>query len=180
MVSPLPSFCLLGTAALLCAGVAVWDGDILPAVGAPLQANAAIADSTTSVEAESVSPDKKVRIAKASDGLFYVYARVNGMPVRFLVDTGANLVVLTAADARRVGALGGVVNPIDTIATAGGTSRMGRVTLERVSVAGRELAGVDAAVMHGGLSVSLMGQNMLSKLGPIMLTADEMSFPKDR
>jgi aspartyl protease family protein len=42
-------------------------------------------------------------ISKASDGHFWAEAEVNGERVRFLVDTGATAVALTAADAQRLG-----------------------------------------------------------------------------
>ncbi|KQS04165.1 hypothetical protein ASG11_07805 [Sphingomonas sp. Leaf357] len=180
MVSTLPSLCSLGTAVLLFASVNLGGEDSPHGEGTRLQANAAIADQAVTDLPALARPDDRIRIAKASDGLFYVRAKVNGTPVRFLVDTGANLVVLTAADARRVGAAAGAAHLLGDIETAGGTSRMGRVTLDRVTVAGRDLADVDAAVMHNGLKVSLMGQNLLAKLGPIMLSADEMSLQKDR
>ncbi|RYD19717.1 MAG: TIGR02281 family clan AA aspartic protease, partial [Lysobacteraceae bacterium] len=50
------------------------------------------------------SPALNRRFSRASDGLFYVVGRVNGVKVRFLLDTGATMVVLTPADAARVGA----------------------------------------------------------------------------
>ncbi|HQT54100.1 MAG TPA: TIGR02281 family clan AA aspartic protease, partial [Phenylobacterium sp.] len=42
-------------------------------------------------------------IAKASDGHYWAQGTVNGSSVRFLVDTGATAVALTAADAQRLG-----------------------------------------------------------------------------
>src|SRR5688500_6079381 len=43
------------------------------------------------------------RLQRSADGHFYVDAQVNGARIRFLVDTGATFVALTAADARRAG-----------------------------------------------------------------------------
>ncbi len=45
----------------------------------------------------------EVSIPRAPDGKFYAEASVNGTRVRFLIDTGATGIVLTTADARRVG-----------------------------------------------------------------------------
>ena len=42
-------------------------------------------------------------ISRAPDGHFYLDAQVNGAQVHFLVDTGASMVALTAADAQRAG-----------------------------------------------------------------------------
>lgn len=46
---------------------------------------------------------KETVIERESNGHFYVYAKVNGELVRFLVDTGASGVALTTEDAQRVG-----------------------------------------------------------------------------
>ena len=43
----------------------------------------------------SVTPD--------SDGIYYIFADVNGARVRFVIDTGSDDVVLTRKDAQRVG-----------------------------------------------------------------------------
>ena len=48
-------------------------------------------------------PDGSIELRRASDGHFHAEALVNGVPVRFLVDTGASELVLSVADAARVG-----------------------------------------------------------------------------
>jgi aspartyl protease family protein len=121
-----------------------------------------------------------VSTTKSPDGLFYVTGMIKGVPIRFLVDTGANLVVLTPEDARRIGLAPTQAGAPGDIETAGGPSQIDRVTLDKVSVAGREFGGIDAAVMHNGLKVSLLGQNLLSKLGPITMTGDELTFSPQR
>lgn len=121
-----------------------------------------------------------VTIAKAPDGLFYVSGTVNGTEVRFLVDTGANMVVLTDEDARRVGVSPRNGGTADSIETAGGRSSMDRVSLGHVSVGGRDVTNIDAAVMRKGLQISLLGQNLLSKLGPITMSGDEMTLSSPR
>ena len=115
-----------------------------------------------------------VRLTKAPDGLFYISALVNGTPVRFLVDTGANLVVLTANDAKRTGINGQTSQTVGLMDTASGSTAMERVRLQSVNVAGQEGSNIDAAVMHGGLKVSLLGQSMLSKLGDMTISGDEI------
>lgn len=113
-------------------------------------------------------------IARADDGLFYAVARVNGRPVRFLIDTGSNVVMLTAADARRVGLgpeserLGG------SVATAGGTAAMGWARLASVELGGRRLSGVQAGIVRHGLPVSLLGQSMLARFTSITISGDRM------
>lgn len=113
-----------------------------------------------------------VELARAGDGLFYATATVNGRPVRFLVDTGANVMLLTAADARRVGAARA---PAATrLATAGGSAAMAWTRLDTVELAGRRLAGVQAGVVAHGLPVSLLGQDMLSRFAVVTIAGDRM------
>jgi aspartyl protease family protein len=111
---------------------------------------------------------------RADDGLFYVPAMVNGKQVRFLLDTGANMVVLTPEDARRIGVDVGSDGTSDNIETAAGRSSMDRVMLDQVHVAGQNVKRVEAAVVRNGLQVSLLGQNVLARLGPITMTRDQI------
>ena len=43
---------------------------------------------------------KEVEFYRAKDGHFYVTAHVHGIPIKFLVDTGATDVILSAEDAK--------------------------------------------------------------------------------
>jgi aspartyl protease family protein len=180
MISLNPSLLALLGAALLCANDnAVADGNETPAQR-PFAANTAITQQPVSVIRVAEPAARAVTISKAPDGLFYVSGEINGTPIRFLVDTGANLVVLTADDARRVGLPLGDALSAGSIETAGGQSNMDRVSLDRVNVAGRQVANVDAAVMRDGLKVSLLGQNLLSRLGPITMSGDEITLQSPR
>jgi aspartyl protease family protein len=117
-------------------------------------------------------------VARASDGLFYVHAKVNGQPVRFLVDTGATVVVLSDADARAVGAMPASGGYNARMATAGGSRPMAWTKLGHVQIAGQDVRGVTAAVVSGGPGVSLLGQNLLSKLGGLHIAGDRLEFDR--
>lgn len=113
-------------------------------------------------------------IRRHADGLFYAVARVNGAPVRFLVDTGSSVVILAPVDARRAGV--DRAGPPSAVRTAAGTATMERATLASVTVAGRTLHDVDAAVAPASVTVSLMGQAMLSRLGSLRIEGDSLTF----
>jgi aspartyl protease family protein len=107
-------------------------------------------------------------LARAPDGLFYVTAAVNGVPVRFVVDTGANVVVLTGADAAAAGVSGGSAG--GALHTAGGTARMRRATIVRLTIGGHAIAGADAVIVgNDGPPHSLLGQSALSQLESVTL-----------
>ncbi|WP_242139355.1 TIGR02281 family clan AA aspartic protease [Sphingomonas sp. TREG-RG-20F-R18-01] len=127
-------------------------------------------------EDSDAPPTMRRRFTRATDGLFYVTARVNGVKVRFLVDTGATMVVLTPGDAMRVGATDTVASRHAVMETAAGPSAIDRVTLDQVALAGHTVAGVDAAVVRRGLRVSLLGQDLLSRLGPVTISGNALEL----
>jgi len=112
-------------------------------------------------------------IDRDASGQFHVDAEVEGTPVRFLVDTGADLVALAPDDAQRLGLMpdAGSFRPI--LRTASGTGYGAPVRIDRLVVADHELENVDAVVVRG-LSVSLLGQSALRRLGPVSLDGDRL------
>ena len=126
------------------------------------------------IRAATASTGAVTRAVKGADGLFYVTARVNGTPIRFVVDTGANVIVLTADDARRAGVRSHSAS--ERMETAAGGSAMRWATLDRVDLAGRRLTGTRAAVVEDGLKRSLLGQNALSHLDSVTLAGDRLEL----
>jgi aspartyl protease family protein len=121
-------------------------------------------------------PASGQRTSRSADGLFYVTARVNGKPMRFLVDTGASVVVLTAADARLAGLNLANHSFSANVETVGGNTQMAWTTLEHVEIAGRDVQKVRAAIVQNGLGVSLLGQNALAKLASVTIEGDQLSI----
>jgi aspartyl protease family protein len=97
-------------------------------------------------------------------GHFSADGKVNGQSIRFMIDTGATITAIPAADARRLGidlAKGQVV----LLRTANGTARARQVKLDVVSVGGVTLYDVDAVVMEGdGLTMPLLGMSFLNRM----------------
>ena len=181
MLSTYHSVFVLPVVALLCLGKTVDSIPIDGSVNRHPAANVGIASpSASKMQPAAVPGGKDITISKAADGLFYMSGKINGTAVRFLIDTGANMVVLTSDDARRLGLASSTNRMNDRIETAGGQSHMSRVSLDAVDVAGHHVERVDAAVMPDGLRVSLLGQNLLSKLGQINMSGDEITFRKSR
>ena len=167
---------MLPVVALLCLGKTGEPIDVHRPANQPATANVGIANKSVSKIQSTAPGGRDIIISKASDGLFYMSGKINGTAVRFLIDTGANMVVLTSDDARRLGLASSTSWMNDKIETAGGQSQMGRVSLDAVDVAGHHIEGVEAAVMPAGLQVSLLGQNLLSRLGQINMSGDELTF----
>lgn len=112
-------------------------------------------------------------LERAEDGHFYVDAQVNGMPVHFLVDTGATGVALTTADAQRAG-LNFQESQFEVVGSGASGEVEGKiVTLDRVSLDGKTVNNVSGVILAGG-EQSLLGQSFLSRMGKIEITAEQM------
>ena len=97
-------------------------------------------------------------------GHFSADGKVNGQPIRFMVDTGATVTAIPAADARRLG-IDASKGPVVLLRTANGTARARQVKLDVVSVGDLTLYGVEAVVMEGdGLSLPLLGMSFLNRM----------------
>lgn len=117
-----------------------------------------------------------VDILRAGDGLFYVTGDVDGTPIRFVVDTGATVVVLTPADARKLGIAPNSRDQRAQIQTVAGATSMQWTKISRIKIAGQSAYHLDAAIVRSGLKVSLLGQNFLSEMGGVTLQKNRMTF----
>jgi len=122
------------------------------------------------------NPDGSVSFRAGADGHFHVEARINGTRLRLLVDTGASQVVLSPADARRLG-----FNPADldfrhVSETANGPVTGAPVTLREVAVGSVRLADVAASVNGAVMSESLLGMSFLSRLSGFEVSGDRLTL----
>ena len=103
-------------------------------------------------------------VLRADDrGHFVADGQVNGAATRFLVDTGATLIALPAADAKRMG-LSYLNAPRGTVNTANGSALAYKVKLDTVRVGDITINNVDAMVIDGGgLHIALLGMSFLNR-----------------
>jgi aspartyl protease family protein len=105
-----------------------------------------------------------VSLAADTRGHFVVDGQVNGGTVRFLLDTGATMIVLSSADALRLGIDYRKGQP-SMMNTANGVAPAYRVKLDSVRVGDITVNSVDAVVMEGGvLPVALLGMSFLNRM----------------
>jgi len=169
------SIVITGAATFL-AAVGIDDSAMAPVAQRPATAMASYVETPGSLAIDGATPSAQ-EIRPGSDGLYYLDANINGgQRLRFLVDTGASVTVLTARDARLIGldAAASVGGP--KLRTAGGARSARFGTIDRMSVAGRGLRNIEAAVIDDGLPVSLLGQNALAELGTITLGKGRMTI----
>lgn len=103
-----------------------------------------------------------VTLKADSRGHFLTDGQVNGGNVRFLVDTGATMISLSAADARRLG-IDYLKGPRGVVQTAAGPTSAYKVTLDSVRVGDIAMNGVDALVIETGLPFALLGMSFLKR-----------------
>lgn len=112
-------------------------------------------------------------IPKAQDGHFWANATVNSHAVHFLVDTGATVVVLTEADAQRLGFDMSNLTYNRKVITAMGATQAARVTLSSVAVGDSTVHDVDALILPQG-GTSLLGMSYLGRLSRIEATRSSL------
>jgi aspartyl protease family protein len=110
----------------------------------------------------SRSGNASVTLRADDRGHFVTNGQVNGGAVRFLVDTGATLVSLPAADARRLG-INYRNGPSGYINTANGAAPAWKVTLDTVRIGDMTINNVDAVVIENGLPYALLGMTFLNR-----------------
>lgn len=114
--------------------------------------------------ADAPSADRQsVTLAADPRGHFFSEGAINGNPVRFVLDTGATLVALPAAEARRLG-LDYRKGTRGITETAGGPVEAFRIRLDRVRLGDIELTGVDGVVIEQGLNMALLGMSFLNRV----------------
>lgn len=114
-----------------------------------------------------VSTDEEggsIELIKKPDGHFHAVGQVNGRTLNFLVDTGASIVVISSADAKRIG-LEYKHGFVATASTASGDSPMYTIRAEQINVGGIELKEVSLGVIEGRFPITpLLGMSFLGEL----------------
>lgn len=107
-----------------------------------------------------VSGNPEIVVPADRNGHFYLDGAINGVPVRFMVDTGATYVSVGADFARRAGLPAGVPGYFNT---ANGSVEGRMVRGQTVRAQGFEIAGLTVAVMPAAGTEGLLGQNFLRR-----------------
>lgn len=116
----------------------------------------------------------RIEVPVSSDGHFHLTARLNDVPVRFVVDTGASAVALRLKDAERVGI------PLDDLAfagiaqTANGMVETASVMIEQFSIGDIRDERVPAIVLRGDLGRSLLGMSYLRRFARVGFEGDRL------
>lgn len=108
---------------------------------------------------------EEVQVFRDGAGMFSTIGSINGMPVNFLVDTGATSVAMNAVQARRLGIDFRIVGEPGTVVTASRVETVYRVMLDSVKVGAIRLRNVEAVVLDGPQPQKiLLGMSFLGRL----------------
>jgi aspartyl protease family protein len=107
---------------------------------------------------------RSASLRKESDGHFWATAYVNGVPVKFLVDTGASLVALSERDARKIGLDTDNMDQNAEVRTAAGRVKASTAMIDKIEIDGVTVKNVQAVVIDKGLEHSLLGMSFLNRL----------------
>ena len=111
---------------------------------------------------------------KMSGNTYQLSCKVNGLPMNFILDTGASSVTLSKKYAQFMMKNGYLTkNDIknkQTYQTADGNLSVGTiVTIKKIEIGGIPLYNVEAAIINSNDAPLLLGQSALSKLGKIQI-----------
>ncbi|HEY0275556.1 MAG TPA: TIGR02281 family clan AA aspartic protease [Paenirhodobacter sp.] len=124
--------------------------------------------------AQSVLPGGRIEVPVGPDGHYYLTAEVNGVPVRFVVDTGASQIVLTRRDAERAGIDTRALAYVGQANTANGTVATAPVRLKTVDLGPIHDSDLRAVVNGGEMDGSLMGMAYLTRFARVEFGGDRM------
>jgi aspartyl protease family protein len=111
----------------------------------------------------STAPDT-IALSVAEDGGYHVMGLVDGTPVEFMVDTGASDIVLTPADAARIGLDPKLLDYSRGFETAHGIGRGASVRVASLAVGPIAFSDVDVSVNQTPMRNSLLGMAFLKRL----------------
>jgi aspartyl protease family protein len=105
-----------------------------------------------------------VSLTADSRGHFIANGSVNGISVRFLVDTGASTVALSVDEAKRAG-VNYLAGSRGRVQTANGSALVYNVKLDAVRIGDITLNNVDAAIVDSDkLGIALLGMSFLNRM----------------
>lgn len=122
------------------------------------------------------SDEGRIEVPRSPDGHYYLQTQVNGAPIRFVLDTGASMIVLTKEDAMRAGLNPDGLSYYSRAMTANGEVRTAPVRLESVTLGDFSDKNVTALVNEGEMNDSLMGMDYLQRWGKIEIAAGTLTL----
>ncbi len=113
-------------------------------------------------------------VHRAKDGHFWLRAEMNGVPVLFMVDTGASHVVLSPEDAKRIGLNPSILNFNRRAETANGPVQFAKATVTSMRLGETEFFDLPVTVNGADMQGSLLGMAVLQKFASVEFRGDKL------
>ena len=134
-----------------------------------------IGTHSSSPKPNNSNPNRKViKMQKLAGNTFTVPCKVNGLPLKFIFDTGASSVQISKSEAIFMLKNGYLsendITGTQYFQTASGDIIEGtRIIIRKIEIGGMVLRNVEASVVHSDNAPLLLGQSVLSRLGKIQI-----------
>lgn len=117
----------------------------------------------------------EAELRRGWDGHYRAEARINGVPLKLMIDTGASMVLLRYEDAVAVGIDPATLDFSVPVTTANGSAEVAPVRLSSIKIGSVAVFGVPAAVARPGrLNSGLLGISFLERLDETVFRSDKM------
>jgi aspartyl protease family protein len=113
---------------------------------------------------QQVVEGQETRVPMARDGHFWLRAEINGVPARFLVDTGATLTAVSSDTAERAGLAPRRAGIPIRMQTANGMVAAKLTEIDDLRFGNVAAHGLDAIIAPGLGPTNVVGMNLLSRL----------------
>jgi aspartyl protease family protein len=120
-------------------------------------------DIKTDIAPRQMVAGGQIEVPRAQDGHYYLTLEINAEPIRFMADTGASNMVLSDADAARLGIDPASLAYMGEASTANGVVRTANVTLPVVELGPYRDEDFRAYVTEGDMDISLLGMDYLGQ-----------------
>lgn len=127
------------------------------------------------VESVAVNSSGSVRLKADARGHYVAEFRMNGRPVKALVDTGASMVAINKSTARRLGINVSPADFIYEVNTANGKAKVAAAMIREIEIGRVRVRDVEAAVLDdNALDGTLLGMTFLKRLESFSVTDGDL------
>lgn len=130
--------------------------------------------TTVTVAPVTAAQDGTLVLDRARDGHFYATLSLNGVPVTFLVDTGATQIVLDQRDAEHIGLDPDGLVYMGRAQTANGPVRTAYARVETIEIGPYLDRDLTVSVTRSDMGGSLLGMAYLGLFDTLQISGDTM------
>lgn len=131
--------------------------------------------------------DSTITIPLETDdsGMFYVTAKLNDVPIRFILDTGCSTMLISNRDAEfllhhKIVSQNNIIGNVQSVCANGSIDTNTNININKVDFNGIILEDIPCMVSNSPNTPLLLGQAVLSKLGKVTIDYDNNLLIIDR